>query len=235
MNLKKARLPYLLAFLAAIGCLGAAALATAAEPAEHTTSTSVKCEPTEGAVGAVRTCTVTVTDTNPSIPPASPNGQVQFTPSVRCSLTPATSNTSTCSAQATPNAQGTYNIEVFFPGGVGSYSSNGTGTLIAGAPSATPVSNSSLTWAGNEVPTITLEKKPPKKTRSRVATFTFSSDQATAHFECRAETFDWEACTSPKKKKVGVGTHVFRIRVVSSTGSYGAKAVVWHWRVLPRK
>ncbi len=242
MSWSRKQKAYLLAPLVATAFLlvtmwvdGGASGAKAAAASEHETSMTVKCEPMEGAVGVPRICQATVTAiSSPSSESSVPNDWVEFD-SFRCMLVPAGGNAAACSVQATPNGPGSYSVEASYPGGVGFYASTGKATIVAGAASSPPLPSSSLSWSSaGPAPTIRLLTAPAKKTRQRFATFTFTSTQAGTLFECQMDKFNFfEPCTSPHKvKKVGSGSHIFHIRAISSTGTYGKQPIAYHWRVL---
>ncbi len=218
--------------------VGGTGSAKAAAASEHETSTTVKCKPMEGAVGVPRICQATVTAISAlSSKPSVPNLWVEFD-SFRCGLVPAGGDSAACSVQATPNTPGSYSVEANYSGGVGFYASSGKATIVAGAPSSPPLPGSSLSWSSaGPSPTITLLAAPKKKTRRRFARFRFRSPQAGTRFECQMDKFNFfEPCASPHKvKKVGIGRHIFHIRAISSTGTYGAHPIAYHWRVMGRR
>ena len=225
-------------FLAAL-LMVAASSARAAEPYEHETSMTASCEPPEGAVGVARICQGTVTDISPK--PSPPAGRINFDGGYGCALVAITSSSSSCGVQATPTAAGTYSVEVFFAGGVSRhpnflsfFANSATTTLVAGAAGSTPVSASSLTLAGLNPPSMEIDTKPAKRSRSRTATFTFSSEQEGARFECKLDKGFFRPCTAPRRWHVGTGAHIFLVRVISATGTYGEHPLQYRWRVLPR-
>jgi TolB protein len=83
-----------------------------------------------------------------------------------------------------------------------------------------------------EAPKTSLGKHPPKRTKKRLAKFTFGSDESGSRFECKLDRKPLRACRSPFKKKVKVGRHTFRVRAVNAEGTADATPVVFRWRVL---
>lgn len=54
---------------------------------------------------------------------------------------------------------------------------------------------------------------PPSSTRSTNASFSFSSDESGATFQCRLDGAGWSACTSPTSySDLGSGSHTFDVR-----------------------
>jgi subtilisin family serine protease len=83
-------------------------------------------------------------------------------------------------------------------------------------------------------PNTTITSRPPANTRSRSATFRFTSNEAGSKFQCRHMSGPWTACSSPKTYKgLGVGMHTFRVRAIDAAGNMDTTAAVDTWRVLP--
>jgi hypothetical protein len=81
-------------------------------------------------------------------------------------------------------------------------------------------------------PNTILKRKPPLKTKSRKATFTFTSNQAGSRFECKLDRKRFKPCRSPfKVKGLKRGRHTFKVRAVGRTGADPTPAV-FRWRVL---
>jgi subtilisin family serine protease len=82
-------------------------------------------------------------------------------------------------------------------------------------------------------PNTTITARPPANTRSRTATFRFTSNEAGSKFQCRHMSGPWTACSSPKTYKgLGVGMHTFRVRAIDAAGNMDSTAAVDTWRVL---
>jgi hypothetical protein len=219
-------------FAAVASAAGGTVRATSAESPAHETSTTLTCAPAEGAVGLPRTCQATVTDIAPD-PTAPTGGQIVFVGGFRCAVVAVNSVSSTCSAQATPNAPGSYPVEATYFGDVAHFASIGKATLVAGAPGSPPAPTSSLSWSAAGTPSIKLGKAPAKKSRRHIAKFTFSSEQAGVRFECRIDKNLFKPCKSPYKSKVGRGRHIFRVRAISANGTYEKHPLEYRWQVLP--
>ncbi len=81
-------------------------------------------------------------------------------------------------------------------------------------------------------PSTTLKKKPPRKTASRKATFTFVSSLAGSHFECKLDRKAFKPCRSPfRAKGLKRGRHTFSVRAVGPTGVRDPTPAVFRWRV----
>jgi thermitase len=82
-------------------------------------------------------------------------------------------------------------------------------------------------------PNTTITSRPPANTRSRSATFRFTSNEAGSKFQCRHMSGPWTACSSPKTYKgLGIGLHTFRVRAIDAAGNMDSTAAVDTWRVL---
>jgi hypothetical protein len=208
----------------------------------------VKCEPSEGAVGTQRTCVATVVDESGE--PNPPTGTVAFAGATQsapaeCVLVEINANSSSCSALVTPGAAGSYKFNVIYSGDELHEVGATEVSLVVGAASSSPVSNGSLAWAAAPVsgppatesglPTIKLGSKPARKTHARLATFTFSSETAGASFQCRLGKAEYKPCTSPFKRKVGLGKNLFSVRVVNGSGVFGANPLEYSWKVLSKR
>jgi hypothetical protein len=94
--------------------------------------------------------------------------------------------------------------------------------------------------AGSEPPTrdttppnTRLLSGPPATTRSRRATFRFSTPENGARFECRLDARAWSACHSPRTStRLRLGRHVFSVRAIDGSGNRDASAAVRRWRIL---
>ena len=82
-------------------------------------------------------------------------------------------------------------------------------------------------------PNTTITARPPANTRSRSATFRFTSNEAGSKFQCRHMSGPWTACSSPRTYTgLGVGMHTFRVRAIDAAGNMDATAAVDTWRVI---
>lgn len=80
-----------------------------------------------------------------------------------------------------------------------------------------------------------LGKRPKKRTFKRTARFTFSSDLAGSSFQCKLDRRAFKPCTSPFMRKVGVGTHQFKLRTLAADGTADPTPARYGWRVLLRR
>jgi hypothetical protein len=64
-------------------------------------------------------------------------------------------------------------------------------------------------------------------TSDATPTFTFSSDNPTATFECRTDGGPWEGCESPRTlPALGDGDHTFKVRALDDVGNFDLMPVV---------
>lgn len=85
-------------------------------------------------------------------------------------------------------------------------------------------------------PSIKIDSGPAKKTKKPKATFTFSSDDKDAKFECSLDGEKFSACTSPLKVKVKKkkAKHSFSVRALDDNGNKSGEAD-YSWKVKPKK
>jgi hypothetical protein len=102
--------------------------------------------------------------------------------------------------------------------------SNGGGTS---APS-TPVTVTVDTVA----PQTTIDSGPSDPSDSAAATFTFSTGEQGASFECRADGAAWAACTSPRQLTgLADGDHTFEVRAIDAAGNVDDSPASHAWTV----
>lgn len=69
-------------------------------------------------------------------------------------------------------------------------------------------------------PATTIDSGPSGTINSDEATFTFSSGDGSAVFECKLDGGDWEECVSPQKfTDLSDGAHTFEVRAVDPAGN----------------
>ncbi len=84
-------------------------------------------------------------------------------------------------------------------------------------------------------PATLLKQHPPKKARSAIARFEFSSQPSGATFLCRLDRGAFTACRSPKAYRgLKPGKHSFEVRAVSGVLADQTPAK-FSWKVLPKK
>jgi hypothetical protein len=71
----------------------------------------------------------------------------------------------------------------------------------------------------NLVPETTIDDGPAEFSPNGQATFRFSSDDASAHFECRIDNEMTQPCQSPYSRSLADGTHSFSVRAIDSAGN----------------
>lgn len=77
----------------------------------------------------------------------------------------------------------------------------------------------SWTIADFDPPETTITDRPKRKTKKEKPRFAFEADEAGAIFECRYDRAPWDRCRSPKRNKVKVGKHRFRVRAIDVGGN----------------
>jgi hypothetical protein len=85
----------------------------------------------------------------------------------------------------------------------------------------------------NPIPATELGRQPGKQTPERIAEFTFGSNEPASRYECKLDRKPFRACTSPFRKKVRVGKHMFQVRAVDPQGQVDRTPAVFRWRVFP--
>jgi subtilisin family serine protease len=84
-------------------------------------------------------------------------------------------------------------------------------------------------------PRTTFLKHPPKLVHTRSKTvrvaFRFGSDQAGVTFLCKVDKGAFRACGSRITRRFGLGSHVLKVKAVSSAGLADATAAVFRFRV----
>jgi hypothetical protein len=92
----------------------------------------------------------------------------------------------------------------------------------------------SFTWTV-EAPTppeTTIVLAPPATTDQTTATFTFSSDQATAEFQCSLDTAQFADCEAPVELSgLALGEHTFSVRAVDLNGLADPTPAIHTWTV----
>ncbi len=95
-----------------------------------------------------------------------------------------------------------------------------------------------LTWtvtgapADTEPPETVIDTGPPSVTTSTTATFTFSSPDPGAGYECRLDTAAFSACTSPLALTTVIeGEHVLEVRALDAAGNTDPTPASHTWTV----
>ncbi|HYU60604.1 MAG TPA: choice-of-anchor Q domain-containing protein [Solirubrobacterales bacterium] len=84
-------------------------------------------------------------------------------------------------------------------------------------------------------PETTITKGPKAKSKSRSATFEFTSSEPGSTFQCKRDSASFEPCTSPETFKVGKGKHSFQVRATDAAGNTDPTPASSDWKVKPKK
>ncbi|MEH3053951.1 MAG: OmpA family protein [Patulibacter minatonensis] len=100
----------------------------------------------------------------------------------------------------------------------------------AGNTDPTPAS---YTWTiDTTAPDTSLDTHPASLTTATTATFTFSSADGTATFECKVDGGSWTACTSPLNLTgLADGSHTVDVRALDPAGNADATPESFTWTV----
>jgi hypothetical protein len=74
----------------------------------------------------------------------------------------------------------------------------------------------------NSAPQTTISKQPKAKSTRRKAKFEFESNEDGSSFMCKLDRAPFAACSSPFKKRVGLGKHKFEVYAVDRAGNEDA-------------
>jgi hypothetical protein len=81
-------------------------------------------------------------------------------------------------------------------------------------------------------PETTIDKGPARKTKSRKATFKFSSNEPGSSFECKVDSKPAKPCTSPLKlKHLKRGKHKLAVAATDAAGNTDATPATYKWKV----
>lgn len=84
-------------------------------------------------------------------------------------------------------------------------------------------------------PSAALSGHPAKRTKSRIATFTFSGNSTAAGFVCRLDRGPFRPCTSPTKyRSLKLGQHQFTVRATSSGGTQ-TQGANFSWQIIAKR
>ena len=93
---------------------------------------------------------------------------------------------------------------------------------VAGNPMDLSPAQRSWGIADLDPPETTITRKPRNRTKKKRPEFEFIADEPGARFECRYDREPWSGCNPPKRKKVKVGRHTFRVRAIDAAGNRDA-------------
>ena len=82
----------------------------------------------------------------------------------------------------------------------------------------------------------TITSKPPRRTTSTTATFTFISNADHTTFECKLDTQpDFTPCSSPTQYNLGPGAHTFQVRAMSRLGDPDPTPATYRWTIAAKR
>jgi len=82
-------------------------------------------------------------------------------------------------------------------------------------------------------PNTRILSGPPRNTFKPRAKFRFASTEPQSHFQCKLDKRKWKACTSPFKRSVKPGKHLFKVRAIDRFGNVDPTPARFGWRVKP--
>jgi large repetitive protein len=173
--------------------------------------------------------TVDVTDPETSILGSPPNpttsrdatitfGSNEVSVTYACKMDGGTFATCTSPKVYTSLSEGSHTVQV-------------RATDAAGNADATPAAYS---WTVDATPpeTTITSPDPPSPTNTTETTFTFSSDQSPASFECRLDGAAYATCTSPKTYSgLSDGSHTFDVRAYDAAQNVDPTPATRTWIV----
>jgi len=80
-----------------------------------------------------------------------------------------------------------------------------------------------------------VEGLDPRWTPLRVVDLVFGSNELGSRFECKLDRGPYRTCSSPYRKRVGVGKHRFQVKAVDPAGQADRTPAVIDWRVLSKR
>ena len=100
----------------------------------------------------------------------------------------------------------------------------------AGNPDPTPATR---TWTiDRTAPDTTITANPPAVTQSTTASFSFTSLDTSATFECQLDGGGFAVCSSPRDYVgLGVSSHTFEVRAKDSVGNTDATPASFTWTI----
>jgi TolB protein len=102
------------------------------------------------------------------------------------------------------------------------------------APKQVAATSSGPPGPSGKVPNGRIGKHPKKRSRQRLARFTFFSNLSDSSFECKLDRKPFRHCTSPFRRKVKLGRHRFQLRAVAPDDTRDPTPAIYRWTVLPR-
>lgn len=85
-------------------------------------------------------------------------------------------------------------------------------------------------------PDTEIDGGPKRRSKARKATFSFSSDEAGATFECKLDRSGYAPCATPlRTRKLSRKNHAFSVQAIDSAGNRDASPASFKWKVTKRK
>jgi hypothetical protein len=141
-----------------------------------------------------------------------------------------------CSQQEIDPGQSCTVTALFRPTAVREY--QGSIFAINGTPT-TPVLPINLSGEGRAAPgpapVTKIIGRPKGKTRSRMASFQFTSPDPSVTFECKLDSGPFAPCTSPSTYVVKRGKHTFQVRSTDKSGNLDASPARYRWTVSKKR
>jgi Ca2+-binding RTX toxin-like protein len=93
------------------------------------------------------------------------------------------------------------------------------------------------TASADAIPTRTRILRRPRRTvftraRQRTVAFVFASNEAGSGFRCKLDSSRFRPCRSPRRYRVGIGRHAFRVFAVDAVGNADSNPVVFRFRLV---
>jgi hypothetical protein len=86
--------------------------------------------------------------------------------------------------------------------------------------------------ADTDIPETTITSQPSSLNNSTSASFSFSSDDDSATFECKLDASDYEACTSPKNyTSLAEGEHTFLVKAIDLADNEDLTPASYTWTI----
>jgi hypothetical protein len=85
-------------------------------------------------------------------------------------------------------------------------------------------------------PQTTIDRGPRRKSRSKRATFSFSSSESGSSFECSLDGTAYLRCSSPHRlRRLSVRRHSFDVRAIDAAGNVDTSSATYRWKVKRRR
>ena len=156
-----------------------------------------------------------------------PAGQYLNTTTNSCTQCPAGS---ACTGGISPQGQPIQPT----PCVAGTYAAAGATTCTTCPAGTTSIveATSIASCTDNVAPNTTITSNPTSSTTVTTASFTFTSTETNASYECKIDNESFALCTSPKLyTNLALGSHTFQVRSIDIAGNVDATPESYTWRV----